>query len=205
MRIAAAAAIVAAAAIPAAGQKPSVGDVASQLSGTWIMNRALSPAFTPGRSNGGRGGGTAYAVAGTSFQRGGRGSSGGGGDALPSSSADLTPEELADRTAIRQMQQVAAKIMIAATAERFSLTDERGEQACTVTGKNEKTQMFGVAVGVKCRWDKDKLRQEFSTTRSKLIRTWGLDDSGRLVLKGKVEGIGQNSPEATAVFDRAER
>ena len=55
------------------------------------------------------------------------------------------------------MQQIAAKITIAATAERFSLTDERGEQACTVTGKNEKTQMFGVAVGVKCRWDKDKL------------------------------------------------
>jgi hypothetical protein len=65
--------------------------------------------------------------------------------------------------------------------------------------------MYDVSVGVKCRWDKDRLRQEFSTTRSKLIRVWGLDENGRLVLKGKLEGIGQNSPEATAVFDRSDR
>lgn len=205
MRLSVAAAVLVAATIPAAAQKTSVADVARQMSGTWTINRALSPAFTPGRSNGGRSGGAAYAVAGTRWQRGGRGGGGGGGDALPSSNADLTPEELADRTAMRQIQQIAARVTIAATAERFSLTDERGEHTCTVTGKTEKTQMFGVPVGVKCRWDKDRLRQEFSTTRSKLIRTWGLDEAGRLVLTGKLEGIGQNSPEATAVFDRTDR
>lgn len=198
-------AMLVAATIPTAGQKTSVADVAKQMSGTWTINRALSPAFAPGRSSGGRsGGGAAYAVTGITFQRGGRGG-GGGGDALPSSSADLTPEELAERTAMRQIQQIAAKVTIAATAERFSLTDERGEQTCAATGKSEKTRMFDVAVGVKCRWDKDRLRQEYSTTRSKLIRTWGLDETGRLVLKGKLEGIGQNTPEATAVFDRADR
>jgi hypothetical protein len=171
------------------------------MSGTWTINLGLSHAVSPGRSNGGRsGGGARYAIAGTAFQRGG-GGGGGGGDA----SSDLTPEEMAERTAMRQIQQIAAKITIAASAESFSITDDRGTQTCAANGKSEKTQMFNVSMGVKCRWDKDRLRQEFSTTRSKLIRTWALDDAGRLLLKGKLEGIGQNTPEATAVFDRADR
>jgi hypothetical protein len=57
-------------------------------------------------------------------------------------------------------------------------------------------------VDVKCRWDKTQLRQEISTTQSKLIRTWGIDDREMLVLKLKVEGINQNTPEAAAFFDR---
>lgn len=189
--------------IPAAGQKVAVADVARQMSGTWTINRALSPTLAPGRS-GGRSGGPAYAIAGVPFQRGGRGG-GGGGEATPSSSADLTPEELAERNAMRQIQQIAAKVTIAASPESFSIRDERGEQTCAATGKSEKSRMFDVSVGVKCRWDKDKLRQEFATTRSKLIRTWGVDDAGHLVLTGKLEGIGQNTPEATAVFDRVDR
>jgi len=135
------------------------------------------------------------------FQRGGRG--GGGGGNTPASSADLTPAELAERTAMMQMRQIAPKITIAATAETFSLDDGRSE-ACTVNGKNEKMTVSDVQMDFKCRWDKDKLRQEFATTRSKLIRVWGLDDSGHLVLKAKLEGIGQNTPEATAVFDRSQ-
>lgn len=205
MTVGVAVATLVAATIPVVGQKTSVADVARQMSGTWTINRPLSPAFSPGRSNGGRSGGAAYAAAAVPFQRGGRGGGGGGGDALPSSSADLTPDELAERTAMRQIQQIAARVTIAATPDRFSLTDERGEQTCAVNGKNERTRMFGVAVGVKCHWNRDKLRQEFSTTRSKLIRSWSVDDAGRLVLKGKLEGIGQNTPEATAVFDRIDR
>ncbi len=200
-RFALGALVIAAAALPAAAQKPAVADIATQMSGTWTINRSLSPAFAPARSGGRSRGGAAFAIAAVPLQRGGGRGGGGGGD-LSSSSADLTPEELAERTAMRQIQQIAAKITIAATVETFSITDDRGTRTCAVNGKNEKTQMYDVPVGVKCRWDKDKLRQEISTTRSKLIRVWGIDEAGRLVLKGKLEGIGQNSPEAVAVFDR---
>lgn len=204
VRLTAAAVMVAAATTPSAGQKASVEDVARQMSGTWTINRALSPAFGSGRSGAGRsGGGSAYAIAGTPAQRGGRG--GGGAAAGPVSGADLTPEELAERQAMRDLQQIAARITIAATPESFSIISERSTDACAPNGKTEKRQMGTVSVGVKCRWEKDKLRQEYSTTRSKLIHVWGMDDAGRLVLKGKLEGIGLNSPEATAVFDRADR
>ena len=204
IRLAATGVMVAAVTMPVVGQKTDVADVAKRLSGTWVINRALSPAFAPARGGGRSRGGAAYAIAGMPFQRGGRGGGGIGGDAGPASSADLTPEELAERNAMQQIRQIAPKLTIAATAERVTITDERGEHTCTVNGKNEKSQMYDVSVGVKCRWDKDKLRQEFATTRSKLVRTWGLDDNGHLVLKAKLEGIGQNTPEATAVFDRSQ-
>jgi hypothetical protein len=200
-RLAIAGAMLAAAALPGAAQKASVADVARQLSGTWTINRALSPAFAPGRGNGGRAQtGARFAVGGAGVQ-GRRG--GGGGDPTPSSAADLTPAELAERGAMQRLRQISSKLTIAATAETLSITDERGEQSCAVNGKGTKAQMYDVSVDVKCRWDKDKLRQEFSTTSLKLIRVWGLDESNRLVLKAKIEGVGQNSPEATAVFDRA--
>jgi len=202
--VATAAMMVAAATMTGVAQKAGIADVAKAISGTWIINLALSPAFAPGRSNGGRsGGGASYELVGLAFQRGGRGG-GGAGAQGPSSNADLTPEELADRTAMQQLRQTAAKLTIAATPERVSITDERGERSCAVDGKNEKEKLYNVEVGIKCRWDKDKLRQEFSTTRSKLIRVWGIDGNGRLILKAKLEGIGQNSPEATAVFDRSQ-
>ena len=190
--------LVAAATLPVAGQKTSVADVAKQLSGSWTINRTLSPAFAPGRGPGR--GGPAYAISGMAFQ-GRRGGGGGGGD-TPSSSADLTPAELAERAAMGKLRQIAPKITIAATAESFSITDDRGEQTCAINDKNQKLQIGDVAVNAKCRWDKDKLRQEFAATTSKLIRTWGLDADGRLVMKGKLEGMNQNTPEATAVFDR---
>ena len=204
LSVAAAVAMIAAGSITGTAQKTSVADVAKALSGTWVINRALSPAFAPGRSNGGRaGGGPSYTLAGLLVQRGGRGGGAAAGPG-PSSNADLTPEELADRNAMQQLRPIAAKLTIAATPESVTITDERGERTCALNGKNEKVQMFNVEVGIKCRWDKDKLRQEFSTTRSKLIRVWGLDGSGHLILKAKLEGIGQNTPEATAVFDRSQ-
>jgi hypothetical protein len=195
-QIAAAGAIVAAATMPAAGQKTPVADIAKQMSGTWTINLSLSPAFSPGGRS--RGGGARTPA--LRFQRGGRG---GGGGNTPTSNADLTPAELAERTAMMKMRQIAPKITIAATAETFSLQDGRTE-ACTVNGKNEKLTVDDVQMEFKCRWDKDKLRQEFATIRSKLIREWGVDASGHLLLKAKLEGIGQNTPEATAVFDRSE-
>jgi hypothetical protein len=197
IRIAATAAIAAAATMPAAGQKTPVADIAKQMSGTWTINLSLSPGFAPGRA---RGGGARTPARAPLFQRGGRG---GGGGNTPTSNADLTPEELAERTAMMQLRQIAPKITITATAETFSLEDGRTE-TCTVNGKGQKFTVNDVQVEFKCRWDKDRLRQEFATIRSKLIRTWGVEESGHLVLKAKLEGIGQNTPEATAVFDRSQ-
>lgn len=186
--------------MPIAGQKISVADIAKQMSGTWTINRALSPAFGPGRGAGRVG--PAYAIAGLAFQ-GRRG--GGGGEPTASSAADLTPAELAERTAMARLRQLAPKITIAATTESFAISDERGEQTCAVNDKNQKLHVGDTAVNAKCRWDKDKLRQEFSATTSKLVRTWGLDADGRLVMKGKLEGMNQNTLEAAAVFDRSDK
>jgi hypothetical protein len=56
---------------------------------------------------------------------------------------------------------------------------------------------------VKCKWDKTQLRQEYANTRSKLIRVWNVDEHGRLVLTMKLEGVNQNTPEVTAIYDRS--
>ncbi|HEY2432387.1 MAG TPA: hypothetical protein VGI12_06905 [Vicinamibacterales bacterium] len=203
VRFAVAGALIVAAAAPMAGQKTSVADVAKQMSGAWTIDLALSPAFAPARGNGGRRGGAAFAISASPLQRGGRG--GGGGGDTPSSNDDLTPAELAERGVMMQLRQIAPRITIAATAETFSITDERGQQTCDLNDKGQKVQMSDVAVTAKCHWDKDKLRQEFSATRSKLIRVWNLDEAGRLVMKGKLEGMNQNTPEATAVFQRNDK
>ena len=132
-----------------------------------------------------------------------RGSRGGGAADPPSTSSDLTPAELADRTAIRQLEQIAPTITIKATPETVSFADQRAEQTCAINDKAAAIDMGDARITLKCRWDKQQLRQEFETARNKLIRTWGVDDSGHLVLKAHLEGIGQNTLEAKAVFDRS--
>ncbi len=192
-------AALAAAALPAAAQKITPEEVAARLSGAWTINRTLSPSVKgAGRAGAGRGGGSAYALGAFAAQRGGRG---GGGDPSPSSAADLTPAELAERQAMQQVEQIAPSIKITASAERVSFVDPRGELTCAVNDKNAKTEAFGAPLGLKCRWDKQQLRQEFSSTRSKLVRTWEVDDSNHLVLKVRIEGV--SAGEATAVFDRS--
>lgn len=177
-----------------AGQKLSPADLATRLSGTWTINRSLSPALAPrGR------GGAAFAIRPALFQRGG----GGGGGADPSQGAtDLTPAEQAELAAMRLLRQIAPEITIKATAESVSFADVQGEQTCGTNGKGTKITVADAPVTMKCKWDKELLRQELSTTRSSLIRTWGVDESGRMVLKARYEGIAQNTPEAVAVFDR---
>jgi hypothetical protein len=185
--------------IPAAAQKAGPADVAARLTGTWTINRALSPALrAPGRSGAGRGG-SAYALGAATAQRGGRG--GGASDATPSSAADLTPAELAERQAIQQVEQIAPSMTIKASAESASIVDPRGELTCAVNDKNAKVETFGAPLALKCRWDKQQLRQEFSSTRSKLVRTWEVNDTDHLVLKIRIEGV--SAGEATAVFDRS--
>jgi hypothetical protein len=189
---------VMAAAAPAIGQKLSPADLAARLTGTWTVNPSLSPSLAP-RGRSGRTGGASYGIRPVMFQRGG---GGGGGGAAPSGQADLTPAELAEQAAMRQLRQIAPEITIKATAESVSFVDARGEQTCAANGKGAKLTVSEAPVTMKCKWDKDGLRQEFSTTRSSLIRTWAIDDSDHLVLKARYEGLAQNTPEAVAVFDR---
>jgi len=176
---------------PIDAQKTAIADVAAHLSGTWAINRTLSPSFTTGRS----GGGLAY-------QRAGRGGGGAGPEPTPSAPGDLTPEERAERTAMAQLEQLAPTITIAATPEAVSFSDQRGEQSCAINEKTVKTMTFGAPVGVKCRWNRLILQQEFSTTRAKLTRTWAVDDNGRLIVKSRLEQLSRPI-EAGAVYDRA--
>lgn len=170
-------------------------ETAKKLTGTWVLNRGLSKGFSdPGARPGGPGrGGALFAVAPAPGQRGG------GGQA--NAPSDLSPAELADIAAMRQLQQVADVITIEASAEQITFSDARGERRYAIDGKTTRVDMPG-EVSVKSRWDKATLKQEFSTVQSKLTRTWSVDDDGRLVLLAKVESLRLRTPEQRAVFDR---
>jgi hypothetical protein len=180
-------------------QKAAVSDLAAKLSGTWVLNRELSPGFraAPGRRGGG--GGALFAVAGLAGQRGGRGGGSAGG---ATDASDLTPQQLAEQAAMRQLQQITEKIVITATAETVTFADSRGERTYSINDKSTKIEVAGAPVNVKSKWDKTVLKQEFSNTQAKLTETWGLDEAGRLVLIAKVESMTLLTPEQKAVFDK---
>jgi len=179
-------------------QKASPSDLPAKLSGTWVLNHELSTGFraaAPGRRGGGAG--PLFAVAGLAGQRSGRGGGGGVSDA-----SDLTPQQLAEQAAMRQLQQITEKIVITASAETVTFTDTRGERSYPINDKSTKIEVAGAPVNVKSKWDKNVLKQEFSNTQAKLIETWGLDEAGRLVLTAKVESMTLLTPEQKAVFDK---
>jgi len=179
-------------------QKASPADVATAMSGTWKLNRDLSDSLSaPGRG-GGRGG-ALFAMASPVAQRGGRG---GGGGASPTSSADLTPEELAAQAAIRQLQAVPEVITIKAAADSVSFSDARGERTYPANGKKITVDIGAAKVNVKTGWDKSSLKQEFSTPKANLTQVWQVDDSNHLVLKTKVESLTMVSREVKTVFDK---
>ena len=179
-------------------QKASPADVATGMSGTWKLNRDLSDSLSaPGRG-GGRGG-ALFAMASPVAQRGGRG---GGGGASPTSSADLTPEELAAQAAIRQLQAVPEVITIKAAADSVSFSDARGERTYPANGKKITVDIGAAKVNVKTGWDKSSLKQEFSTPKANLTQVWQVDDSNHLVLKTKVESLTMVSREVKTVFDK---
>lgn len=181
-------------------QKAAPSDVAAGLTGTWKLNRELSDSLTDPGSRGRRGGGALFALAGSpAVQRGGRG--GGGGDA-PTTSADLTPEELAAQAAIRQLQAVPEVITIKAAADSVSFNDSRGERTYPVNGKKVTIDIANAKVNVKSGWDKSSLKQEFSTPKASLTQTWQVDESNHLVLRTKVESLTMVSREVKTVFDR---
>jgi len=179
-------------------QKSSPSDLAAKLSGTWVLNRELSPGFRAAPTGRRGGGAPLFASAGMAGQRGGRGGAGGGA----SDATDLTPQQLAEQAAMRQLHQITEKIVITASAETVTFADSRGERAYAINDKSTKIEVAGASVNVKSKWDKNVLRQEFSNTQAKLIETWGVDEAGRLVLTAKVESMTLLTPEQKAVFDR---
>lgn len=179
-------------------QKNSLAEVAASLSGTWKVNRDLSDAMSdPGRGR--RGGGALFATAIRVGQRGGRG--GGGGDA-PNTSADLIPDELATQAAIRELQRVAEIVTIKATVDSVSFSDTRGERTYPVNGRKILTDIAGARVNVKSNWDKNVLKQEFSTPKATFRETWAVDRDNRLVLRAKLESLTMVSKEVKTVFDK---
>jgi hypothetical protein len=120
----------------------------------------------------------------------------------PTGPGDLTPEELAGQAAIRQLQQIAPQITIKASADSITFADTRGEQTYAIDGKTTKLDVAGARINVKTKWDKQALRQDFSNTKTNLVRTWELDDSGHLLMKARLESMTLNTVEVKAVFDR---
>jgi hypothetical protein len=176
-------------------QNRTPAEAAEKLTGTWVFNKELSKGFsTPGARPGGPGRGALFAVAPAYGQ--GRG----GGQA--SGAGDLSPAELADMAATRQLQQIADQIIIKASADKIAFADTRGEREYAIDGKNARIKVGDAEVTVKSRWDKGVLRQEFSTTQNKLTQTWDVDQDGRLVLVAKLESLRLRTPDQRAVFDR---
>jgi hypothetical protein len=176
--------------------RQSAQDLAVKLSGTWVFNRDLSSGFG-GAGRGGRGPRPAarFVIA-PGFQ--GRGGGGGGA----SDASDLTPEQRAEQAAMRQLQQIDARITIKASVAEITFTDARGERTYVINDKTSEMFVSSSPVKVKSKWDKQVLKQEFSNPQAKLVQTWSVDGSDRLVLTAKVESLRLITPERKAVFDR---
>jgi hypothetical protein len=187
--------------VMAPAQKPTIDTVAAKLTGTWKLNRELSPGVsTPRGAGGGRGRGAQFAVGTFAPQRGG--GRGAATDTYTPTAQDLTPEEIAADQALQQLQRVADTMTIKASAESVTFADPRGERVFAIHDKTDRLELEGAMLSVKSRWDKLTLRQEFWNPRRKLVETWGPDEAGRLVLKVHVESMTFNTPDVKAVFDR---
>jgi hypothetical protein len=191
-----------------AAQKATPADLAAALSGSWKLNEELSPSLgSSGRTGGrgeGRGGGALFAMAAApAGQRGGRGGGRGGGEGGGSeASSEVMREEAAAQSALRILQQVPLVITIVATATDVKFTDPRGEWAFRVDDKTTAMDVPGGQIKVKSKWDKQTLRQDFSTVQRKLVKTWSIDGNNRLVMTERVESMTLNTTESRAVFDR---
>ena len=187
--------------VGASGQKVSPAEVAEKMSGTWKLNRELSPSLAaPARGRtGGPGRGAAFTIGGAAGQRGG---GGGGGMQSPTTAADLPPDVLAAQAAMRDLQQLAETITIKAAVDSIAVADPRGERTYTIDGKSTKLTVGAATIDVKTKWDKMAVRQEFSSPSTRLVRSWEVDEQGHLVIKSKIESLTMNSKEVKAVYDR---
>jgi hypothetical protein len=188
-------------------QKTTPADLAARLTATWKVNRDLSPSLGGARGRAGAALASGPRLQLASFQRGGRG----GGGAEISTPQELTPEQIAARNAVRQLQQIPETLKIVATPEQVTFTEARGVSSYPINSKNVKLQIGEAKVDAKTRWDKDALRQEFNAYQQKLTRTWSVDENGRLVLNLLVESMVVNPNSGTptwtqqvaaAVFDK---
>jgi len=178
--VAAAGAVLAmAAGVSAGAQKATPAEVAEKMSGTWKLNRELSPSLA-GPARGG----------------------GGGGGQTPSTAADLPPDVLAAQAAMRDLQQLAETVTIKAAPDSISVADPRGERTYAIDGKSSKLTIAGAPIEVKTKWDKAAVRQEFSSPSTRLVRSWEVDEQNHLVIKSKIESMTMNSKEVKAVYDR---
>jgi hypothetical protein len=200
------AAIVAAAQVAGEAQRPDPADLAAKLSGTWRINRELSPGFSAPRGRGpapGRGGLPSLAISAVAPQgRGGRGGGSAGAPSSVSDASDLTPAERAALSAMQQLQSIAEEITITATADSVTFTEYRSERTFPINDRTTKLDVNGAEVTAKTKWDRATLRQEFSTPRTRLTRRWDIDQNGRLVLSARIESMSLSTVEQKAVFDR---
>ena len=103
---------------------------------------------------------------------------------------------------MRQVQQIADRMTIKASADSVTFIDSRGERTFAINDKASTLDVGGSPVKVKSKWDTRVLKQEFSNNQAKLVETWGLDEADRLVLTAKVESLNLITPDRKAVFDR---
>jgi hypothetical protein len=178
-------------------QKSTPAETAVKLTGTWKVNRELSPSLGRGRGRGRSSALMQPRLVFASFQRGG----GRGGAEMPMPQ-DLTPEEAANRAAAQSLQQIPELLTIEASPDAITFKETRGAFTYPINNKSIKIDVGPVKVDVKTKWDKTALRQEFNTTQQKITKTWDIDENGRLVLKLRVESMTMTSADALAVFDR---
>lgn len=176
--------------------RQSAQNLAVKLSGTWVFNRELSSGFGAA----GRGGRGPRPAARFATAPGFQGRGGGGSGA--SDATDLTPEQRAEQAAMRQLQQIDARITIKAAADSITFIDTRGERTYAINDKSSEFSVASSPVKVKSKWDKQVLKQEFSNNQAKLVQTWSVDGSDHLVLTAKLESLKLVTPERKAVFDR---
>jgi hypothetical protein len=185
-------------------QEGTPADVAAKISGNWKLNLELSPSVTaPGRGGGrgrSRGGGASLAVGLAPLQRGG--GRGGGGEPGGEGGAEIPPEEIVAQRVLQAFQQVPTDVTIAATTSSVSFKDPSGQGTFAIDGKTVEITVEGSKIKVRSKWERAALRQEFSTSRRKVIRSWSLDAASHLILAMKVESMMMNTIETRAVFDK---
>ena len=91
---------------------------------------------------------------------------------------------------------------IDATAATVSFTEPSGRGTFTVNGKTAAMEISGSKIKAKTKWDHAALKQELSTLRRIVVRSWAVDASEHLTLTIRVEGVMMSLRETRAVFDR---
>jgi hypothetical protein len=184
-------------------QKITAADVAAKFTGTWRLNRELSPSVGGGAARGSAS--PLYEIGFfTAFQgRGGGGrGSGSGQGAVDGPSA----EERAGQAALARLQQFGSTITIKATADSVTFVDPQGERTYPVNGKNTKVDVGeGAILTARSKWDKATLKQVFIYGETNITQNWELNDSGdRLNFKMQILNMSRQDPprEAKVVYDK---